>query len=95
MDTSAFLHYLTDQPAYSSQIAHIEHIPSRPARCAQLDEPLAPGLQDCLKEHGIVSLYAHQVAAVNSARLGKNVMVATSSASGKAISKKNPSYRRM
>ncbi len=69
MDTSAFLHYLTAQPTYSDQVAHIEHIPPRPARCAQLDEPLATGLQDCLKEHGIVSLYTHQVAAVNSARL--------------------------
>jgi len=85
MDTSAFLHYLTAEPTYSSQIAHIEHIPSRDANCAELDWPLVSSLQDCLNEHGLLPLYTHQAEAVNSARNGKNVMVATSSASGKTL----------
>lgn len=85
MDTSAFLHYLTTQPTYSHQIVHIEHIPPRQANCAGLDEPLVAGLQDCLKEHGISSLYTHQAEAVNDARKGRNIMVATSSASGKSL----------
>jgi len=46
MDTSAFLHYLTTQPAYSGQIAHIEHIPAREASCAKLDKPLVGELQN-------------------------------------------------
>ncbi|GAI64381.1 unnamed protein product, partial [marine sediment metagenome] len=33
--TSAFLHYLTSQPTYSGQIAHIEHIPPRDANYAK------------------------------------------------------------
>jgi len=85
MDTSAFLHYLRAQPTYSSQIVHIEHIPPRDADCAGLDEPLVASLQDCLNEHGLSSLYTHQAEAVNNARQGKNVMVATSSASGKSL----------
>jgi len=36
MDTSAFLHYITAQPTYNGQIAHIEHIPPREANCADL-----------------------------------------------------------
>ncbi len=85
MDTSAFLHYLTAQPTYSGQIAHIEHIPAREANCAGLDKPLVGGLQDCLNEHGLLPLYTHQAEAINYARQGRNVMVSTSSASGKTL----------
>ncbi|MCL0046412.1 DEAD/DEAH box helicase [Dehalococcoidales bacterium] len=85
MDTSVFLHRLTAQPTYKDQIAHIEHIPPREASYAELDQPLASALQHCLNEHGLLPLYTHQVEAVNNARRGKNVMVATSSASGKSL----------
>lgn len=85
MNTSAFLHHLTTQPTYNAQIAHIEHIPPHDASCAELDKPLASSLQDCLDEHGLSSLYTHQAEAVNNARQGRNVMVSTSSASGKTL----------
>ena len=85
MDTSAFLHHLTAQPSYSGQIAHVEHIPPRDANCVELDKPLVSSLQDCLNEHGLLPLYVHQAEAINYARQGKNVMVATSSASGKTL----------
>ena len=84
-DYTAFLHYLTSQPSYSGQIAHIEHLPPRDASCADLDEPLASSLQDCLKKHGLLPLYTHQAEAVNNVRNGRNVMVVTSSASGKTL----------
>ncbi len=85
MDTSAFLQYLTAQPNYSGQIVHIEHISPRQPNYAELEEPLLASLEDCLKEHGISSLYTHQAEAVNHTRQGRNVMVATSSASGKTL----------
>lgn len=85
MDTSAFLHHITAQPTYRGQIAHIEHIPPREAEFGELDEPLVSNLQDCLSEHGLLPLYTHQVEVVNNARRGRNVMVATSSASGKTL----------
>lgn len=85
MDTAAFLDYLTAQPTYHQQIVHIEHIPSRKAECAELDEPLEAGLQDCLDKFEVKSLYCHQAEAVNHARRNQNVMVATSSASGKSL----------
>ncbi|HEY55058.1 MAG TPA: DEAD/DEAH box helicase [Dehalococcoidia bacterium] len=85
MDTSAFLHHLSAQTGYSGQIAHIEHIPRRQARCAQLDRALPASLQGRLDEHGLLPLYSHQAEAINRAREGRNVMVATSSASGKTL----------
>jgi DEAD/DEAH box helicase domain-containing protein len=85
MDTSVFLHHLAAQAGYSGQMAHVEHIPRRQAKCAELDKPLQATLQVCLSEHGLLPLYTHQAEAVNFARQGKNVMVATSSASGKTL----------
>jgi len=85
MNTSAFLRHLTTQPTYSDQIAHIEHIPLRDASYAELDKPLVSSLQDCLDQHGLLPLYTHQAEAVNNARKGRNVMVSTSSASGKTL----------
>jgi len=66
-------------------MVHVEHIPPRPARSARLRLPLPEALQDCLTEHGLFPLYSHQAEAINYARDGKNVMVATSSASGKTL----------
>jgi len=85
MDTAAFLQHLESQPGYDGQIAHIEHIHSFEASYGELDEPLEAELQDCLTRHGLSPLYVHQAEAVNHARRGKNVMVATSSASGKTL----------
>jgi DEAD/DEAH box helicase domain-containing protein len=85
VDTSAFLHYLAAQPGYSDQMVHVEHVPPRPARSARLRLPLPEALQDCLTEHGLFPLYSHQAEAINYTREGKNVMVATSSASGKTL----------
>ena len=85
MDTSAFIQALMAQPGYRSQIAHIEHIPRRKARYAELDEPLEERLQRYLEKRRLLPLYTHQAEAINYARRGMNVMVATSSASGKTL----------
>jgi DEAD/DEAH box helicase domain-containing protein len=85
VDTSSFLEKLTVHPEYKGQIVHIEHLPPREASYAESEEPLSPDLQHCLKEHGLLPLYTHQAEAVNLARKGRNVMVATSSASGKTL----------
>ncbi len=85
MDTAAFLHHLTAQSAYGGQIAHQEPIPRRDARCADLDSPLEAALAENLSRHGLLPFYTHQAQAINHARGDKNVMVATSSASGKTL----------
>jgi DEAD/DEAH box helicase domain-containing protein len=85
MNSSAFLHHLTTQPTYKNQAVHIEHIPPHDASYAELDKPLVPSLQDCLGEYGLLPLYTHQAEALNNIRQGRNVMVSTSSASGKTL----------
>ena len=85
MAASAFIQHLIARPEYRDQIARLERIPPRPARFAPLDEPLAPELQDCLEASKLSRLYTHQAGAVNAARRGENVMVATASASGKTL----------
>jgi DEAD/DEAH box helicase domain-containing protein len=85
MEIQAFLNYLRSQTGYDNQIAHIEHIAPRRATYGDLDEPLAPALRDCLEAQGLWPLYSHQAAAVNYARAGRNVIVATFSASGKSL----------
>jgi len=85
MNTTTFLNHLTTQPTYRSQIVHIEHIPPCHANHAKLDKPLVTDLQNCLNRHGLLPLYTHQAKAVNKAREGNNVMVSTSSASGKTL----------
>ncbi|MFA5309637.1 MAG: DEAD/DEAH box helicase [Dehalococcoidales bacterium] len=85
MEIQAFLNHIRSRTGYESQIAHIEHIAPRRARYGKLDEPLVPALQDCLDAHGLSPLYSHQARAVNLARAGKNVIIATSSASGKSL----------
>jgi DEAD/DEAH box helicase domain-containing protein len=85
MDTTAFLNFLQSQDTYNDQIVHIERISPRGAKYTWLDEPLSPVVQASLKKRGIAALYSHQAEAVNHSRQGKNVMVATSSASGKSL----------
>jgi DEAD/DEAH box helicase domain-containing protein len=85
MYVDAFLHHLLALPDYKQQIVHIQPIPPRDAILGALDEPLHPALRLRLEFFGISSLYAHQARAVNAARRGNNVMVATASASGKTL----------
>jgi DEAD/DEAH box helicase domain-containing protein len=85
VDTAAFLHHLATQSAYSGQIVHREPIPRRQARCAELESPLPDALEANLSRHGLLPFYTHQAEAINHVRRGQNVMVATSSASGKTL----------
>ncbi len=85
MDTTGFIHHLIAQKGYTDQISHTENIPPREAVCAQLDHPLTAKLQTCLDDNAMWPLYSHQAEAVNHARQNRNIMVATSSASGKTM----------
>jgi len=85
MYVDAFLHHLLTLSDYRQQIVHTERIRPRIASIGELDKPLHPALRGHLESLGITSLYTHQALAVNAARCGKNVMVATASASGKTL----------
>jgi DEAD/DEAH box helicase domain-containing protein len=82
MDTLAFLNHLESLPSYRDQIAHLEHLPPCEASYGELEQPLHPALQHIVRAQ---PLYSHQAAAINAVRYGKNVIIATPSASGKTL----------
>lgn len=81
----AFLDHLLSLPDYEGQAVHIQHIPPRSPKSGLLSHPLPKILQDKLASAGISELYCHQAVAINLIRSGKNVIVATASASGKSL----------
>jgi DEAD/DEAH box helicase domain-containing protein len=85
MDAAAFIHHLASLSDYRQQIVHIECIPHQGAIFGKLDKPLHPSLQACLESLGISALYGHQAKALNAILDGKNVIIATPSASGKSL----------
>ena len=85
MDSAAFLRYLRQQPGYDGQIVHAAEIAPREAENGSTRTPLPDALRDCLTRHHLMPLYIHQADAVNLARQGRNVVVATPSASGKTL----------
>jgi len=85
MDFGEFLTSVQQLPDYRGQIAHIQTIPPRPARFAQLAHPLPQPLTDYLADQGIDELYLHQVKSIEAARAGRNVVIVTGTASGKTL----------
>ncbi len=85
MNTSAFLDHLRSLPSYRDQIVHHEHLTSSEASYGQLAQPLHPALESILDRFHLLPLYRHQAAAINAARSGENVVIATPAASGKTL----------
>jgi DEAD/DEAH box helicase domain-containing protein len=85
MDVGAFLDEVRGLSWYDGQIVHREDIPGRRAAYSELETPLHPRLDETLKAAGIESLYSHQAEAIDAARRGENVIVATPAASGKSL----------
>jgi DEAD/DEAH box helicase domain-containing protein len=85
MDTSSFINYITGQSGYNGQIAYLENIPPREAVYAETKKTLNPDVEAVLRKKRIYPLYLHQAKAIDIAHSGENVMIATSSASGKSL----------
>jgi DEAD/DEAH box helicase domain-containing protein len=69
---------------YKKQIVHTEELPAQEAIFGELEKPLPQNLQACLANRKI-QFYSHQAQAINIARQGKNVVIATPTASGKTL----------
>jgi DEAD/DEAH box helicase domain-containing protein len=59
--------------------------PAREARYADVPEDLAPGVREALRARNIDRLFSHQAAAYQLAKSGRDVVVATPTASGKSL----------
>jgi DEAD/DEAH box helicase domain-containing protein len=79
-----FIKSLKRMSSYKKQIVHIENISAQEASFGELEKPLPKNLQTCLLTREI-KLYSHQAEAINKARSGKNVVIATPTASGKTL----------
>ena len=76
---------LTGDPDYRGQLVHLERLPARPARLADPPDDLPEVVRSRLAARGLTALWSHQAAAVALARAGRNVVVATGTASGKSL----------
>jgi DEAD/DEAH box helicase domain-containing protein len=73
---------LLEALAGDGQLVHVERLAARPARTARLTRPLPDTVAHAVPEGG---LWTHQAAAIDLARAGRNVAVATGTASGKSL----------
>jgi DEAD/DEAH box helicase domain-containing protein len=80
-----YLAALKASPRFGPQVVHHEELAGQPPCFAELANPLPPELRDGLARQGISGLYSHQAAAIDLIRQGKDVIVATSTASGKSL----------
>ncbi len=85
MDVDAFLRELRADPAYAGQIVHVHEVPARRADWAPVNHPALARVQPLLERLEIARLYRHQADAVQAALEGRDVWLATGTASGKSL----------
>src|SRR5215470_5964051 len=71
--------------ASSGRLTHIERLPARQGVRAPWPEWVPPGLVAAFGRAGVSQPWTHQAAAADLARAGRNVILATGTASGKSI----------
>ncbi|KAF8831611.1 hypothetical protein HHX47_DHR1000474 [Lentinula edodes] len=77
---------LKKQHWYQDQIVDHRIIGAREGQTGSLDPPLSATIQKALQSsRNITSLYSHQTAAISALDYGKDVIVSTSTASGKSV----------
>ncbi|KAJ3044878.1 hypothetical protein HDV00_000160 [Rhizophlyctis rosea] len=87
---------LEKEEFYKDQIKNVKTVPGREATFADLNSPLSDALAKSLKESLNVSrLYAHQAEAINYVEAGHDVIVATSTSSGKSLIYQLPLLREL
>jgi DEAD/DEAH box helicase domain-containing protein len=80
-----FIENLRRHRYYGPQVVHHQPFFPEKARFSRLEEELPASLIRALEKLGIRHLYSHQAAAVEKVRRGKNVVIATPTASGKTL----------
>ncbi|KAJ3287346.1 hypothetical protein HDU79_005787 [Rhizoclosmatium sp. JEL0117] len=99
LSLDAFLTSLKAQSWYKNQIEREEAwriTPQRHAQYAALSSPLSANLKTALLDaHTVVKLYSHQATAINALEKGENVIVSTSTASGKSLIYQIPVVRNL
>ena len=84
-DVSEYLSSLKGSSKFGPQVVFHKTIPSVESRFATTSLNLDPTLVQLLKKNGIEKFYTHQQVAINRIQEGKDIMVATPTASGKSM----------
>jgi DEAD/DEAH box helicase domain-containing protein len=84
--------WLRGRPYYGAQVEHHRTLPGRDGEFRDVD--LEPRLAGAFDERGIDALYRHQVEAIEAVREGRNVVLATPTASGKSLAYTVPAFER-
>jgi DEAD/DEAH box helicase domain-containing protein len=85
MDVEAFLESVKRDPSYAGQIVHVHREPAREPVWVPPSDGLNPLVKDFLCALGVGRLYRHQADAISAAISGEDIIVTTSSASGKSL----------
>jgi len=80
----SFIAGLRNLEGYKGQIEHIEYFQPKKEQLGKLETPLPSSIQRYLDNRQI-KLYKHQADAINLARKGENIVIATPTASGKTL----------
>ncbi|WP_405012599.1 DEAD/DEAH box helicase [Kitasatospora sp. NBC_01539] len=81
----ALLETLSTSRGRSDRLTHTEHLPARPARHASWPEGIRPEIREAARELGVDEPWAHQATAMELAKSGRSVVIATGTASGKSL----------
>ena len=81
----SFIEKLKRHRYYAPQVVYHQPFPPQKASFSRLETDFPPALARALERLGIHRLYSHQVEAVEKVRRGKNVVIATPTASGKTL----------
>ena len=85
MSLNSLLQSWRADPLTAPNFAAWRSLPPRPADLRPFPADLPAALADALRDRGITSLYSHQAEAWAQTRSGKNVVLATGTASGKTL----------
>jgi len=83
MTISDIIQNIKSSESYKNQIVHIEDIPLKEPEYGSIE--IKPLVNFALDQVGIKQLYTHQVEAIKQIRNGKDIVLVTSTASGKSI----------
>jgi len=85
VDVEAFLNDVRSSPDYAGQAVYVREVDTRAAHFGGCEQPFPGPVRDILRSRGIERLYSHQAEAIDAARAGRNVLIATGTASGKSL----------
>ncbi|WP_406661621.1 DEAD/DEAH box helicase [Methanolobus sp. ZRKC3] len=93
MDVSGLIRTIKSARGYEGQVVHIEDIAPKEPEYGPME--MNPLIRHALGKMGIEELYSHQAEAVEKARKGEDIVLSTSTASGKTMCYMLPIFEKM